>query len=71
MVLLCYLKHIEKTVEPPVSPRKVENSVRGMIWFYVDRIDEHLHDGECCRVINQEYCKPLHIRQPQKDQDFP
>jgi hypothetical protein len=61
--LLRYLKRIEKTVEPPASPGRVDNSIRALIRFYVDMIEEQSELGERCRMINKEYRKTLRIHQ--------
>lgn len=61
--LLRYLKRIEKTVEPPASPGRVDNSIRALIRFYVDMIEEQSELGERCRMINEEYRKALRIHQ--------
>jgi hypothetical protein len=63
--LLRYLKRIEKTTEPPASPGKVDNSIRALIRFYVDMVEEQSRHGECCRKINEEYRKTLRMRQEQ------
>lgn len=65
--LLRYLKRIEKTVEPPASPGRVDNSIRALIRFYVDMIDEQSQLGERCRIINEEYRKTLRMRQEQNN----
>ncbi len=57
--LLQYLKRIEKNTIPPASSGKVENSMRALIRFYVDMIDERTELGERCRMINEAYRKTL------------
>ena len=66
--LLRYLKRIERAIEPPASPGKVENSIRGLIRFYVDMIDEHSALGERCRILNEEYRKALRARQEKREE---
>ena len=63
--LLRYLKRIEKTTEPPASPGRVDNSMRALIRFYVDMIEERSQHGERCRMINEEYRKTLRASQEQ------
>ena len=57
--LLRYLKKIEKNTCPPTTPEKVENSIRGLIRFYVDMIDEKSPLGERCIRIYDEYRKTV------------
>jgi len=57
--LLRYLKRIEKTIEPPASSGRVDNSIRALIRFYVDMIEEQSSLAERCRMINEEYRKAL------------
>jgi hypothetical protein len=61
--LLQYLKRIEKNTIPPASFGKVENSMRALIRFYVDMIDERSELGERCRLINGEYRRVLRKEQ--------
>ena len=65
--LLRYLQRVVKTAEPPASPGRVENSMRALIRFYVDMIEEQSQLGERCRMINEEYRKTLRIRQEQNN----
>lgn len=64
--LLRYLRRIEKTAQAPVSPGRVENSIRALVRFYVDRIEEQSRLGERCRSINEEYRKTLRARRQQQ-----
>ncbi|MBF8269457.1 MAG: hypothetical protein HW386_1166 [Gammaproteobacteria bacterium] len=61
--LLRYLKRIEKTTTMPTTPEHVENSMRGFIRFYVDRIDAKSPLGERCIRIYEEYRKTLRDKQ--------
>ena len=61
--LLRYLKRIEKKTNPPTSPGQVENSIRALIRFYVDMIEEQSELGERCRMINEAYRKALRREQ--------
>lgn len=61
--LLRYLRRIEKNTEPPSSSGKVDNSIRALIRFYVDMIEEQSLLGERCRMINEEYRKALRTHQ--------
>ncbi len=55
--LLRYLRRIERTTLPPASPGRVENSVRALVRFYVDSIEEKSVLGERCRQVSAEYRK--------------
>ena len=57
--LLKYLTRIEKNALPPATPGRMENSVRAMVRFYVDMIDENSALGERCRLVYEEYRKAL------------
>lgn len=57
--LLKYLTRIEKNALPPTTPGRMENSVRAMVRFYVDMIDENSALGERCRFVYQEYKKTI------------
>ncbi|MGH8120806.1 MAG: hypothetical protein ACRESK_09350 [Gammaproteobacteria bacterium] len=57
--LLKYLRRIEKNANPPTIPGRMENSMRGMIRFYVDQIDERTALGERCRLIYDAYVRTL------------
>jgi len=61
--LLRYLKRIEQTTILPVSPVKVENSMRGFIRFYVDSIEARSPLGQRCLRIYEEYRRTLRDRQ--------
>ena len=61
--LIKYLKRIEKTANPPASPGRVENSIRALIRFYVDMIEERSDLGERCRQVNEQYRKALRREQ--------
>jgi len=61
--LLRYLTRIEKNANPPTSPGRIENSMRALIRFYVDQVDEHSELGEICRQINAEYRRTLRREQ--------
>ena len=57
--LLRYLKRIEQYTNPPSTPGKVDNSIRALVRFYVDMIDEDSELGERCRFIYDQYRKTL------------
>ncbi|HSR62248.1 MAG TPA: hypothetical protein VLN56_02445 [Gammaproteobacteria bacterium] len=61
--LLRYLTRIKKNANPPSTPGRVENSMRALIRFYVDQVDEHSELGEICRQINAEYRRALRREQ--------
>ncbi len=54
-----YLKRIVKNANPPTTPGKMRNSIRALVRFYVDMIDEESELGERCRRVNEEYRKAL------------
>jgi hypothetical protein len=60
--LLKYLRRIEKNANSPASAAAMENSVRALIRFYVDSIDEHSPSGDRCIRIYQEYRKTLRTK---------
>ena len=57
--LLRYLSRIEKSTNPPASPGRVDNSIRALIRFYVDQVDEYSELGEICRQVNTAYRQAL------------
>lgn len=61
--LLRYLRKIEKNSNPPTTPGKVEGSMRGMVRFYVDMIDEDSELGDRCKKLYAEYRKSLRVSQ--------
>ena len=61
--LLRYLRKIEKNSNPPTTPGKVEGSMRGMVRFYVDMIDEDSELGDRCKKVYAEYRKSLRFSQ--------
>ena len=61
--LLRYLKRVVKTTEIPTSPERVEGSIRSLVRFYVDNIDEKSELGDQCIKIYDEYRKTLRTQQ--------
>jgi hypothetical protein len=61
--LLRYLGKIAKNSNPPTTPGRVEGSMRGLIRFYVDTIDENSELGDRCIKIYAEYRKTLRFNQ--------
>jgi hypothetical protein len=61
--LLRYLGKIAKNSNPPTTPGRVEGSMRGLIRFYVDTIDENSELGDRCIKIYAEYRKTLRVNQ--------
>ena len=53
--LLKYLRRIEKNLGPESSHRSMENSMRGFLRFYVDRVETDSSLGQRCMLIYQEY----------------
>ncbi len=64
--LLRYFKRIENETNPPSENWRVESSVRSLIRFYVDNIDEKSDNGQRCRFVYKEYKKVLRIKQDSK-----
>ena len=65
--LLRYMRRVVKATEPPASNSRVENSIRALVRFYVDMIDERSELGERCRMINEEYRKALRRHKEKND----
>lgn len=61
--LLRYLRRIEILTASPSSTEKVENSMRALIRFYIDRIDAQSPMGERCVQIYDEYRKTKYRKQ--------
>lgn len=61
--LLKYLKRIERKTEPPSRAGHVEGTVRSMVRFYVDNIDEKSDLGDMCIKIYNEHRKVLREHQ--------
>jgi hypothetical protein len=57
--LLRYLRRIVKNTEPPSLPGRVESSVRALIRFYLDNIDEKSELGDRCLRIYEDYRKTV------------
>ncbi|MEJ2761980.1 MAG: hypothetical protein P8126_10775 [Gammaproteobacteria bacterium] len=57
--LLGYLRRIAKAAEEPVSPNRVEGSLRSLIRFYVDNVEEASDPGRRCTLIYEAYRKTL------------
>jgi hypothetical protein len=63
--LLKYLKRIVKNTEQPTSPGKVEGSVRALVRFYLDNIEEKSDLGNRCIHVYEEYRKTVKHYQEQ------
>lgn len=63
--LLRYLRRIVKTTTPPARPGQVEGTVRSLVRFYVDNIDEKSELGDRCIAIYEEYRRILRDSQSQ------
>jgi len=64
--LLRYFKRIKKETNPPSDYWRVESSVRSLIRFYVDNIDEKSANGQRCRFVYRECKKVLKKTQESK-----
>jgi hypothetical protein len=61
--LLKYLRRIAKRTQPPSEPGQVEGSMRSLVRFYIDNIDEKSNTGSICMDIYEEYRKVLREHQ--------
>ncbi len=61
--LLKYLRRLVKSTEHEDAPTRVEGSIRSLLRFYVDNIDEQSELGEQCIKIYEEYRKTLRYDQ--------
>ena len=61
--LLKYLRRVVKAAEIPTTPGKVEGSIRSLVRFYIDNIDEKSELGDQCIKIYDEYRKTLRMAQ--------
>lgn len=61
--LLKYFKRIVKTIDDPASPGKVDGTIRSLVRFYVDNIDENSELGDRCTRIYAAYKKALREQQ--------
>ncbi len=57
--LLKYLRRIVRSTETENTPGRVEGSMRSLVRFYVDNIDERSELGDQCMKIYEEYRKML------------
>lgn len=65
--LIRYLKKITKiTAESYVENMRVEGSIRALIRFYIDNIDEKSQLGDRCQKIYNEYRAVLRKKQTSK-----
>ena len=61
--LLKYLKRIVKHIDEPASPEKIEGTVRSLVRFYVDNVEEKSELGDHCTRIYDAYKKALREQQ--------
>jgi hypothetical protein len=61
--LLKYLKRVVKSMEHENAPGRVEGSMRSLMRFYIDNIDEQSELGDQCIKIYEEYRKTLRHNQ--------
>ncbi len=57
--LLKYLRRVVKNTEIEDAPGRVEGSMRSLVRFYVDNIDQRSEMGDQCIKIYEEYRKTL------------
>lgn len=65
--LLKYLRRIVKNIDEPASPGKIDGTIRSLVRFYVDNIEENTELGDHCTRIYNEYKKALREHQ---EKDF-
>ena len=61
--LLRYLKKIIIASEYSSQPWRVESSVKSMVRFYLDNIDERSDNGQRCKLIYEQYKETVKKRQ--------
>ena len=57
--LLRYLRRVVSSIEAESGPGRVEGSMRSLVRFYVDNVDERSELGDQCIKIYDEYRKTL------------
>lgn len=57
--LLKYLKRVVKSTELEEAPGRVESSMRSLMRFYIDNIDEKSETGDRCIKIYEKYRETL------------
>lgn len=53
--VLKYLRRIERSLESGCGPERMENSMRGLVRFYVDRVETSSGLGQRCLAIYEVY----------------
>ena len=66
--LMKYLTKIEKVSQTPAIPGEVEGSIRSLVRFYVDNIEENTELGDICTRVYNEYHKVLKEYQEHQSQ---
>ena len=61
--LLRYLRQLVKSTEIADAPGRVEGTMRSLVRFYIDNIDQRSELGDQCMKIYEEYRKTLSNRQ--------
>jgi hypothetical protein len=64
--LLKYLKRIENNSQPPSAPWQVEGSIRSLVRFYIDNVDENSAMGDICTRVYNEYRRVLKEHQEKR-----
>ena len=65
--LVRYLKKITKVADGNIEYNIVESSIRSLMRFYVDNIDEKSKLGDRCKKIHTEYRDLLRQKQSSKN----
>ncbi len=66
--LLKYLIRIEKISQAPSTAEQVEGSIRALVRFYVDNIEENSELGDICTRVYNEYRRILREHQEKRSQ---
>ena len=61
--LLRYLKRIVKNIDETASPGRIDGTVRSLVRFYVDNVEENSELGDRCTRIYNAYKKALREQQ--------
>lgn len=58
---LKYLRREHKKVIVSTSPREVDNTIPGLIGFYLDGMDEESESELRCKNVLQSHCRSLRL----------
>jgi hypothetical protein len=60
--LLKYMRRIHRKVNVSTSPREIENTIRALIRFYLDAIDDGSELDERCREVLKFHHRSLRLQ---------